>query len=123
MTIPPYDPPRPAPLEYERPGTVRTGEAMSVLAVVAFAMAVAGGGLSLFTAGDLIMSSPPAWVRVLAVVVPLAGIVVAINALLRIAEYRQRGDPMGWTALFLNTLLFLANGCCASIRLFGGAGG
>ena len=117
MTIPPYDDPQPAPLEYERPGTVRTGEPVSVLAIVAGVMAVAGVVLSWFAAGDLVMSSPARWVRLLAVAVPLAGIFVSINALFRIAEYRQRGDPLGWLALLVNTLLFLANGCCVGMQL------
>jgi hypothetical protein len=117
----PDEPPPPSVLEYERPGTVPPGGArLSAAAVTAFAIAVFGAVLPLRSARGVLFgpSVPFHWVEALALLMPFAGVFVSVDALLRIADQknRLRGDLLAWVALALNAAWFLGAGCCLGLR-------
>jgi hypothetical protein len=115
----------PSVLDYERPSTVIDDRPRTLCgaAIGALALALAAGGASALLGRQMFAYRPLNRLELLTPLLALVGMFVSVHALLRIADQKNRvwGDPIAWTALFLNTVMFLANGCCISMRWIGGA--
>jgi hypothetical protein len=61
------------------------------------------------------------WTEVANPLLPLVGIGLALNALFRVADPKERvsGEGMAWIALLLNLLATPPNVCCFGLRMMG----